>query len=50
MEDFMKLLVLLMISCMFASCASQGRQIASQEEQALKQIERNGDFGPGYRY
>lgn len=46
----MKLLGLLMILSMFVSCASQDRQIASQEEESLQKTERVGEFGPGFSH
>lgn len=46
----MKLLVMMMLSLMFVSCASQDRQIASEDEQALYQTERTREFGAGFRH
>jgi hypothetical protein len=49
----MKVLALLMLSVMFASCAShQGREIASEETQKMEKVERFGLLrnGSGYQF
>lgn len=45
----MKILSILTLAMLFVSCASQDRKIASEDRSDLYQLERAGDFGPGYR-